>query len=44
MTSHSHVVIGDVTIRLSIDDLLHVLNRNQTHILLSLRDIQRQKL
>jgi len=39
MTSHSHVVIGHVTIRVSIDDLLHVLNRNQTRTLLSLQDI-----
>jgi len=32
-------VIGHVTIRLSVDDFQCVLNRNQTHISLSFRDV-----
>jgi len=35
----SRDVIGHVTIRLSIDDFLYVLNRNQTHISLSFHDV-----
>jgi len=32
-------VIGHVTIRLSTDDFIYVLYRNQTHILITFRDI-----
>jgi len=35
----SHNIIGQVTIRLSLDDFLYILNRNQTRILFSFQDI-----
>jgi len=36
---HHYDVIGHVTIRLSIDDFLYVLNRNQTGIALCFHDV-----
>ena len=35
----SRNVIGHMTIRLSIDDFLHILNRNQTRMSLSFHDV-----